>query len=156
MVNAYKHAENSAKRFGGNAEDYLEIHDLLDSSEVAWSDSRHRVLTHNAWFVKVILLRLFGPTIETSGGEKISVEDIAEWHIREDFGGSYPSVSDYLASMKYQRWMDDGKRGAIPPSHEGLPDFDADLLDPEIFRRRKKGALRAFPEEALLTVNLPQ
>lgn len=53
------HAESSAKKFGGKPEDYLDIHNLLDSSKAALCDSRHRVLTHNSWFVGVILEKIW-------------------------------------------------------------------------------------------------
>lgn len=54
------HAISSAKRFGGVPEDYLAIHDLMDSSKGAIPDNRHRILTHQSWFLKEILERVFG------------------------------------------------------------------------------------------------
>lgn len=57
------HAKSSARRFGGIPEDYLEIHDLLDSSKSAFPDNRHRALTHNNWFF-FIVERIFGHEIE--------------------------------------------------------------------------------------------
>lgn len=51
MSKPIRHAISSAKQFGGVAEDYLPIHDFMDSSKSAFADNRHRVLTHNAWFI---------------------------------------------------------------------------------------------------------
>ena len=127
----YVHAELSAKRFGGKPEDYLPIHELMDSSKQAFSDLRHRVLTHHPWFVNTIVERIFGPTITLSTGKKVPTRDIAQWHVMEDFDGSYPSVQDYLLNVKFQPWMDNGKDGAVPPSHEGLPPFDKTKLVPQ-------------------------
>jgi hypothetical protein len=88
------HAESSAKKFGGQPEDYLEIHNLLDSSKSVIADNRHRALTHNSWFL-FILEKIFGVTITNSDGKKVSVRDVGEQHIIEDFRGQFiPSAQD--------------------------------------------------------------
>lgn len=56
------HARSSARRFGGEPEDYLPIHDLMDSSKAVFPDNRHRALTHNSWFF-FIVERIFGHEI---------------------------------------------------------------------------------------------
>ena len=33
MATSYRHAEASARKFGGQAEDYLKIHEFIDSSK---------------------------------------------------------------------------------------------------------------------------
>lgn len=100
------HAKSSAKIFGGQLEDYLEIHLLLDSSKASFSDNRHRAITHNTWFINTILPKIFGDTIINSEGKTISVVEIAERHILEDFGMQFiPSVQDFLIEMKHESWM---------------------------------------------------
>lgn len=100
------HAKSSVKKFGGKLEDYLEIHKLLDSSKAAFADNRHRALTHNSWFINTILPKIFGDTIVNNDGKIISVIDIAERHLLEDFGMQFiPSVQDYLIKMKHEPWM---------------------------------------------------
>ncbi len=108
------HSESSAKKFGGKPEDYIEIHNLLDSSKSALCDNRHRVLTHNSWFIGTILEKIFGVTITNSEGKKVSVRDIGEQHVSEDFkGGFVPSVQDFLVDFELKPWMTgDG----LPPS----------------------------------------
>lgn len=111
------HAESSARRFGGIAEDYIKIHDFLDSTKSTFGDNRHRTLTHNTWFIGPggPLELCFGHTITNSSGHKISVREIGEQHILEDFGGKYiPTVQDYLENMDIQQWMNNGKGN--PPS----------------------------------------
>ena len=71
MAKPIFHAESSARRFGGTPEDYLPIHDLMDSSKGAVADNRHRALTHNAWFLSNIIERVFGHTITVT----LRVED---------------------------------------------------------------------------------
>ena len=51
---------SSAKKYGGVAEDYIDIHDFMDSSKAALPDNRHRALTHNSWFISVVIEKIFG------------------------------------------------------------------------------------------------
>ena len=120
MAKPFIHATSSARKFGGIPEDYIEIHNLLDSSKGTIADSRHRALTHTAWFVGTILEKIFGVTITNADGKKISVRDIGEQHVLEDFGGRFiPSAQDYLQEMDVQEWMVAGK-GEAPSSSEKL------------------------------------
>jgi hypothetical protein len=119
MAKPWIHAESSAKRFGGKPEDYIEIHNFMDSSKSAFPDNRHRALTHNAWFIGPDgpLERAFGVTITNSDGKSVSVRDIGEQHVLEDFGNRYiPSAQDFLAAMEFEPWMNNGV-GAPPPSN---------------------------------------
>lgn len=114
------HAESSAKRFGGTAEDYIDIHNLMDSSKAAMGDSRHRALTHNTWFIGTIIERVFGVTIENSNGRRISTRTIAEQHVLEDYRGRFiPTAQDFLANMELETWMVSGA-GDPPASFEKL------------------------------------
>jgi hypothetical protein len=120
MAKPWIHAVSSAKKFGGKPEDYIEIHNLLDSSKGTIADSRHRALTHNAWFLSTILERIFGVTLENSDGMKVSVRDIGEQHVLEDYRMRFiPSAQDYLQEMEVKEWMVAG-RGEPPPSAKRL------------------------------------
>jgi hypothetical protein len=119
----YIHAESSARRFGGKPEDYLPIHNLLDSSKGTIADSRHRALTHNTWFIGPDgpLERIFGVNITNSDGRLVSVRDLGEQHILEDFGGRFiPSAQDYLQEIEVKEWMVQGK--GAPPSFAKIND----------------------------------
>ena len=48
MAHPLKHAESSARQFGGKAEDYLPIHNWFDESKAFFPDFRHRALRHHA------------------------------------------------------------------------------------------------------------
>lgn len=119
MAHPITHAESSARRYGGVPEDYLEIHDFMDSSKAAFPDNRHRALTHTSWFIFVVE-RVFGHEIDLtcpdcrgrgkfhkSDGSysqwtepcskcratgrlgKAKVRYVCEQHILEDFGGKF-------------------------------------------------------------------
>lgn len=112
MSKPWIHAKSSARRFGGKPQDYIEIHNLLDSSKGVIADSRHRALTHTSWFLSTILEKVFGVVLVNSEGNEVSVRDIGEQHILEDFGGRFiPSAQDYLEGMDFQDWMLNGKTG---------------------------------------------
>jgi hypothetical protein len=116
VAKPWVHAESSARKHGGQPEDYLDIHELLDSSKGAIADNRHRALTHHAWFLSVILPRIFGDTRTNSAGKVYSVRDIGEQHVLEDFGMRFiPSAQDYLAEVEFQDWMQNGQ--GTPPSY---------------------------------------
>lgn len=120
MAKPWIHARSSARKFGGKPEDYLEIHQLMDSSKGAMPDNRHRALTHNSWFLSTILERIFGVNIKNSDGRDVSVRDIGEQHILEDFGNRFiPTASDYLEEMEYKSWMNSDKASS-PSSHKKI------------------------------------
>lgn len=120
MAKPWIHAMSSVKRYGGKPENYLPIHDLMDSSKAVIADSRHRALTHNSWFVGTILEKVFGNHIVNSDGKKVSVRQIGEDHVMEDFSNRFiPAASDYLNEMEYRDWMQNG-RDSVPPSFEKI------------------------------------
>lgn len=120
MAKPYIHAQSSARRWGGKLEDYLPIHDLLDASKGTIADSRHRALTHNAWFLSVILERIFGHNITNSDGREVSVRDIGEQHVLEDYGNRFiPSAADFLQEIDLQEWMIKGG-GKAPASYQKI------------------------------------
>lgn len=120
MSKPYIHALSSVRRWGGEPEDYLPIHNLMDKSKGTIADSRHRALTHNAWFISEILEQIFGVVIENSAGRKVSVRDVGEQHVMEDYGNRFiPSAQDFLEGIPMKEWMIAGK-GEAPPSVKNI------------------------------------
>lgn len=120
MSKPWIHAVSSSKKFGGTPEDYIEIHNLIDSSKATVADSRHRALTHNSWFIGTILEKIFGVVITNAAGRQVSVRDIGEQHVLEDFAGRFiPSAQDYLQEIEFKDWMLKG-HGEPPPSYKKL------------------------------------
>jgi hypothetical protein len=101
-MNSFRHAQSSAKKWGGDPADYVEIHEFIDSSKRIIGDVRHRSLYHHTegvWLCQ----RIFGRTI-TVGRFEIPVREIAERHVIEDLGW-LPSPADYLDGMPIKPWM---------------------------------------------------
>lgn len=118
MAKPWIHALSSARRFGGRPEDYIDIHNLMDSSKGAIPDNRHRALTHTSWFLSTILERIFGVVIVNSDGREVSTRDVGEQHILEDFGGRFiPTAQDYLQDIPYRDWMNGA---GVPASRAGI------------------------------------
>ena len=103
MAHPLKHAESSARKFGGRAEDYLLIHNWFDESKAFLADFRHRALRHHAEGI-FLCERIFGAAITNSEGKKVPVRYIGEQHVREDLG-RIPSAQDWLSQIRPVRWM---------------------------------------------------
>ena len=103
MAHPLKHAQNSVKKFGGQAEDYLAIHQWFDESKAFFADFRHRALRHHAEGI-FLSERIFGLTITNSEGNQIPVRYIGEQHVKEDLG-RIPTAQDWLTQIQPQRWM---------------------------------------------------
>ena len=115
MSKPYIHAQIDAKQLGGEPDDYIEIHEFMDSSKAALPDFRHRTLTHNIWFITVVLPRVSGEAFRRkSDGKRMSTRDIGERHVAQDFHGFIPTAQDYLAEMEVKPWMMNGQ--GSPPS----------------------------------------
>jgi len=99
----YLHAKSSAKKWGGAPEDYLELHDFMDSSKAAHASVKHRAVLHSAFGI-YLAERVFGHNITNSDGRAVSVRDLAEQHVLEDLG-TIPSLDDWLKCMELQVWM---------------------------------------------------
>jgi hypothetical protein len=103
MAHPLKHAQSSAKKFGGKAEDYLPIHNWFDESKAFLADFRHRALRHHAEGI-FLSEKIFGVTITNSDGKQVPVRHIGEQHVKEDLG-RIPTAQDWLAQIKPERWM---------------------------------------------------
>lgn len=97
------HANLSAKKYGGNPDDYLPIHNFIDHSKAAMPDVRHRAVLHSA-FGCYIAEQVFGTYIINSNDKKISVRDLAEEHIIQDLG-FIPTMEHWLKQLPIEPWM---------------------------------------------------
>lgn len=106
------HAKISVKTYGGHVDDYLPIHNFIDSSKQVMPDIRHRAILHSA-FGCYLVEQVFGVYITNSQGKMISTRDIAEEHIIQDLG-FIPTTEQYLNNMTIQKWMSGTEKGNRP------------------------------------------
>lgn len=117
-MNSWYHAQSSARKWGGGPEDYLPVHEFIDSSKQSHGDVRHRALYHHTEGV-FLCERIFGKVLHVKKGTKVitvPVRLVAERHILEDLGW-LPSFSDYINGMPIQKWMSGSVRKTVPLSH---------------------------------------
>lgn len=100
-MNAYLHSEISVKNRGGKIEDYLPIHDFIDSTKELCSDNRHRIL-HTMWGIKRVIIPIFGHYFKNSDGKIINVKDLCEQdHILPDYRYKFiPTLSDFASAIE--------------------------------------------------------
>ena len=116
----YYHARNSVKKHGGKPEDYLPIHDFIDSSKAHIADIRHRALLHSSFGI-FLAEQVFGTYLTNSDGIKVQVRDIAEEHVIDDMG-TIPVVADWLRTMPVADWLG----GPVSRGKKKFIAFDAD------------------------------
>ena len=119
MAHPLKHAQSSARRFGGKAEDYLPIHNWFDESKAFLADFRHRALRHHAEGI-FLAEKLFGVAITNSDGNLVPVRYVGEQHVKEDLG-RIPSAQDWLSQITPQRWMHGQRLEEKAPTVEEAP-----------------------------------
>lgn len=103
MAKPLVHARSSVRKWGGKPEDYLPIHEKMDSSKAAHAEVTHRCVFHSAFGI-FLMEDIFGRTITNSDGREVHVRDVAEQHVLEDLGW-IPSLSDWMKEMTAKPWM---------------------------------------------------
>ena len=99
-MNSVLHSKISVRKRGGKIEDYLPIHDFMDSTKELCSDNRHRIL-HTLWGIKRVVVPIFGHTICNSDGKEINVKDLCEQdHILPDYQNRFiPTLADFAKAI---------------------------------------------------------
>jgi hypothetical protein len=115
MSKPWIHAQSSVRKWGGVPEDYLKIHDWFDQTKSLIADNRHRCILHSSFGI-FLCEQVFGVTITNAEGRKVSVRDVGEQHVLEDFKNKFiPTAQDYLCEMEMKDWMNNGN--GTPPSY---------------------------------------
>lgn len=107
MTSPTYHSETSVKLWGGRVEDYLPIHNWFDATKEHVADFRHRVFRHHSAGI-FECERVFGEYIVNSDNKRVPVRYIGEQHVKEDCGGTIPSISDWVREIRPKRWMAHG------------------------------------------------
>lgn len=118
MSHCYYHALSSVRRWGGDPENYLPLHQWFDESKKIIADPRHRALRHHAEGI-FMLETIFGVTIRNSAGRDVPVRLIGEQHVQEDLG-RIPSFADWARLIQPMPWI-------LRGNPAGSPGLDRDL-----------------------------
>ena len=88
------HAKISARKYGGNFEEYMKFHEFFDLTKAHVADNRHRIILHNSWGI-FMLAEKFGPLYTNSENKTVAVRDIGEDHVLQDLG-RIPSLAEII------------------------------------------------------------
>ena len=136
MATPLIHAESSVRKWKGCTDDYVAIHAKMDCSKKYFPDNRHRMLTHNMFFIFEVIIPIFGEYIVNSDGRSVSVKDICELHILEDYHMKYiPTPQDWLENLQLKSWMNNGL---------GEPPASAKLRFPDGIVKQEKRTVREY------------
>lgn len=97
------HAKSSVVKHGGVIEDYMPIHNFMDSSKAVLADVRHRAIFHSSFGIYIVE-KIFGDYFINSDKKQVSTRDIAEQHIIEDLG-FIPTLDKWFKTMEIEDWM---------------------------------------------------
>lgn len=100
-----KHAESSAKKWGGKWQDYVALHDWMDETKSYCNGWEHRALRHHSAGIQWAVEK-FGHVILNSNGQSIPTKMLAEQHVIEDIG-FIPTPQDWLKMLAKnpESWM---------------------------------------------------
>lgn len=115
-MSPWKHSLSSQQLFGGSPDDYIEIHQFLDSSKLFCFNLKHRAFLHNLYGVE-LCESLFGPNLVNSQSVDVAVRDIAVQHIQEDLNRVVPTLQD---------WFGPGEQDIAPMIR--VPEVDGEKL----------------------------
>jgi len=101
----YKHAQSSARKWGGCPTDYVALHDWFDETKAFTGDWTHRALRHHSAGIQWAIEK-FGHVIVNSKGQNIPTKMLAEQHVEEDCG-RIPTPQDWLKALAKnpEQWM---------------------------------------------------
>jgi hypothetical protein len=115
----YLHAISSASQRGGHWQDYLAVHEFLDSTKALCPDIRHRMILHSVDFGAALTRMAFPDRGDT--------DEIVRQHIVEDLG-TPRRLSDWLGHCRLMR---------LPPFYPGVLPIDLDrILEFEIAKSK--------------------
>lgn len=107
MAHPVDHAKSSVRKWGGQIEDYLEIHKWFDESKGWLGTSLHRVFRHHSEGI-FECERLFGESFVNSDGKQVFVRYVGEQHVREDCNNYIPSAKEWVDALQAEKkpiWM---------------------------------------------------
>ena len=105
MAHPWQHAKSSARKFGGAATDYLEIHEWFDETKAWIGHSKHRMFRHHSEGI-FECEKKFGIMITNSDNKDVYVRYVGEQHVKEDCNGYIPTAKEWVDNInKPTEWM---------------------------------------------------
>ena len=99
MAHPWQHAKSSARKFGGVATDYLEIHEWFDETKAWIGHSKHRMFRHHSEGI-FECEKKFGIMITNSDNKDVYVRYVGEQHVKEDCNGYIPTAKEWVKMIE--------------------------------------------------------
>jgi hypothetical protein len=107
MAHPYDHSRSSARKWGGEPEEYLVYHEWFDATKAWVGHSKHRMFRHHSEGI-FELEKIFGVSFVNSVGKTVYTRYIGEQHVKEDCFGYIPSAKEWIKALesgKPEQWM---------------------------------------------------
>jgi len=96
-----QHAQISQKTYGGSWQDYIEVHNFLDTSKAACANFKHRFLLHHIEGIE-LGAQIFGASLRNSENKIIETRRLLTDHLIEDVG-RIVNVEDWARDLLPER-----------------------------------------------------
>ena len=93
-----QHAKSSVKKFGGEINDYIKIHDWFDATKGWVCHSKHRLFRHHSEGIFEVE-QVFGSSFINSDGKRVYTRYVGEQHVREDCNGYVPTAKEWIDGL---------------------------------------------------------
>ena len=105
MAHPYDHARSSVKKWGGEIEDYIDIHKWFDETKSWYGHSAHRLFRHHSEGI-FECEKVFGEYFINSSGKRVYTRYVGEQHVKEDCNGYIPCAKEWLDNINTPtKWM---------------------------------------------------
>ena len=106
-MHPYDHSRSSAKKWGGDPEEYLKYHEWFDETKAWVGHSVHRMFRHHSEGI-FECEKIFGNLFYNSEGKRVYIRYIGEQHVKEDCNGYIPSAKEWVDALNNKEtptWM---------------------------------------------------
>jgi len=105
MAHPYEHAKSSARKWGGEPEEYLVYHEWFDATKSWIGHSKHRMFRHHSEGI-FELEKIFGVSFVNSIGKTVYIRYVGEQHVKEDCNNYIPSAKEWVDNINTPKdWM---------------------------------------------------
>jgi hypothetical protein len=99
MSHPRQHAKSSVKKFGGEVDDYIKIHNWFDATKGWICHSKHRLFRHHSEGI-FEAEQVFGSSFINSDGKRVYTRYVGEQHVREDCNGYVPTAKEWIDGLE--------------------------------------------------------
>lgn len=107
MAHPELHSKSSVRKWGGNIQDYMKIHQWFDETKSWIGHSTHRMFRHHSEGI-FQSEKIFGKSFTNSDGKTVYTRYVGEQHVKEDCNNYIPSAKEWMVAINSSnkpKWM---------------------------------------------------